>query len=386
METDRQLVQHLEGGLVADILVSEDRRVEAGEVLVRLDPTAARATADMARNQAFAAEAEEARLVAEIERRPDFEPPAELAARAADDVEARRAIADQSRAFADRRSARATEVATIAERIGQAERQRDGLTAQLTSAMIQVRSFADEIERLKPLEKQGLIQRPRIQGVERQRTEMEGRIGAFEAEIARLDRVMIEARLQMQSIDRRFVEEASARLVLVRRDLADARERQRVADGMLRRAEVRAPRSGRVVNRRIHTVGAVVRPGETMMEIVPEDDLLVVSARLSPMDITHVHPALPAEVRLPAFKSRTTPVAIGEVRSVSADALVDDATRQPYYAMQVSVKAASFPQATRERLVPGMPADVIIATGERTVLDYLTQPLGDALRRGMREN
>lgn len=385
VESDRQLVQHLEGGIVAEILVAEDRRVEAGEVLVRIDPTSARATADMARNQAAAAEAEESRLVAEIERAAAFVPPPALAQRETE-PEIRRALADQVRAFADRRSARANEVATLAERVAQAERQVEGLTAQLSSARVQVRSFTEEIERLRPLERQGLIQRPRIQGVERQRTDMEGRIGAFEAEIARLARVVAEARLQMESVDRRFVEEASARLVGVRRDFADARERLRVAEDLLRRAEVRAPRSGRVVNRRVHTVGAVIRPGETMMEIVPEDDVLVVSARLSPMDITHVHPSLPAEVRLPAFKSRTTPVAIGEVRSVSADALIDELSRQPYYAMQVSVKAASFPEATRTRLVPGMPADVIIATGERTVLEYLTQPLSDALRRGMREN
>ncbi|MHB2166903.1 HlyD family type I secretion periplasmic adaptor subunit [Alsobacter sp. R-9] len=385
LETDRQLVQHLEGGIVAEILVTEDRRVEAGEVLVRIDPMASRAAAEMARNQAASAEAEEARLIAEIERSPTFVPPALLTARAGE-PEVARALADQSRAFDDRRSARANEAAGINERIAQAERQIEGLNAQLASARSQVKSFTDEMARLRPLELQGLIQRPRIQGVERQRTEMEGRIGAFEAEVARLGRVIAEARLQVEGIDRRFVEEASARLVAVRRDLSDARERRRVAEDQLRRAEVRAPRSGRIVNRRISTVGAVVRPGEVMMEIVPEDDVLVVSARLSPIDITHVHPSLPAEVRLPAFKSRTTPIAVGEVRSISADALVDEATRQPYYAMQVSVRAASFPEGMRSRLVPGMPADVVIATGERTVLDYLVQPLSDALRRGMREN
>ena len=155
---------------------------------------------------------------------------------------------------------------------------------------------------------------------------------------------------------------------------------------MLNRTEIRAPRSGRVVGFKVHTIGAVVRPGETLMEIVPDDDTLIVSAKMSPVDINNVAEGLPAEIRLPSFKARSTPVAIGEVQTVAADALHDEVTREPYYELKVSVQVSQFPEQVREKLRPGMPAEVIVATGETTVLSYLTQPLTDAFRLGMREN
>ena len=183
-----------------------------------------------------------------------------------------------------------------------------------------------------------------------------------------------------------MLEEAAAKLTDTRAQLADAREKLRVAVDVLGRMEVRAPRSGRIVNLKVHTIGAVIRPGDLLMEIVPDNDVLVVAAKVSSLDINHVQIGLPTEVRLPSFKARSTPIAVGEVLSIAADAIRDEATHQPYYEVKVSVEATKFPEKIREKLKPGMVADVLIATGERTVLAYLTQPMTDAIRRGMRED
>ena len=183
-----------------------------------------------------------------------------------------------------------------------------------------------------------------------------------------------------------MLEEATGKLTDTRAQLADAREKLRVAVDVLARMEVRAPRSGRIVNLKLHTIGAVIKAGDVLMEIVPDNDVLVVAARVSALDINHVQLGLPTEVRLPSFKARSTPIAVGEVLSISADATRDDVTHQPYYEVKVSVQVTQFPDKVREKLKPGMMADVLIATGERTILAYLTQPITDAIRRGMRES
>ncbi|WP_245422399.1 HlyD family type I secretion periplasmic adaptor subunit [Alsobacter soli] len=384
VENDRKVVQHLEGGIVSEILVDDDRRVSEGEVLLRIAPVQARAAVATARNQLLAAQAEERRLMAELDGADavDFGP--ELTASDAGE-EVRRAVADQARIFVDRRESRRNEVAVLQERIAQSEQQMRGLDAQLAASRAQSASFEDEIQKVRPLMDKGLVAAPRIRQIERAKVEQDGRTGQLVAERDRQERVIQEAQLQIAGILRKAREENSARLSSVRSTISDLKDRLTVAQDALQRSDVRAPKSGRIVNRRVFTVGGVVRPGETLMEIVPDDDTLVVSARVQPIDVTHVHPDLPAEVRIPALKSRSTPIALGEVRAVSADAVRDELTRQPYYEVRVSVRVDSFPSELRRKLIPGLPAEVVVSTGERTVLAYLVQPFTDALRRGMRE-
>jgi len=385
VESERKAVQHLEGGIVRGVEVAEGQRVAEGQVLVRIDQTQARAQADMYRNGVAVAQAEEARLAAEVAQSPEVDLPPHLRDPAAP-AEVKRAVADQMRQFRERRAARDNEVAILAERLGQAERQRDGSLRQAESARKQIASVTEELDRLRPVAERGLVPLTRITTLERSRTDLEGRVGALLAETERLDRAAQEARLQASGVARRFMEEASAKIAETRSRLADLLERQRVAEDVLSRSEVKSPRAGRVVGLKVHTVGAVVRPGDTLMEVVPEDDVLVVTARMSPLDVDHVHPGLAAEVRLPSLRSRTAPIAVGEVRAIGADVLRDEVTRQPYYEMRVSVSASSFPEEVRSRLKPGMPAEVVVSTGERTVLAYLVQPLADAMRIGMREH
>ncbi|ALA20572.1 secretion protein HlyD (plasmid) [Chelatococcus sp. CO-6] len=385
VESDRKAVQHLEGGIVKDLLVTNDAHVEEGQVLIRLDATQVRAQEDMARSAFYSAQAEEARLEAEAEALDAVSFPPELVQQMADPA-ARRAADDELRQFREHRSARKIQVSILGERIAQAKGQIRGAVAQRDAAQSQLASVDREYAKLKPLAEKGLVPVSRVATLERSKAELEGRVGSLEADMARLERTIEEARLQIAQVEQKTAEDASVKLAETRARLADAREKLGVAVDRSNRVNVRAPRAGRVVGLKVHTIGAVVRPSDTLMEIVPDDDRLIVSAKMSPLDVNHVHVGLPAEVRLPSFKARTTPIAIGEVRSVAADALRDELTGQTYYELKVSVQVAQFPEDVREKLKPGMPADVLVATGERTVFAYLTQPLMDAVRRGMREN
>lgn len=385
VESDRKTVQHLEGGIVRDLMVTGDAHVEQGQVLLRLDATQERAKEEMARSAVYSAIAEEARLQAEADGKDQIAFPTELVQKSSDPT-AQRAMGDQKRRFEERRGARKLEISILQEKIGQSQRQIQGNSAQAKAARTQLESMAQEYEKLKPLADRGIVPFARIATLERSKADLEGRIGAYEADVERFGRIIDEALLQIDQVGQKGLEEAATKLAETRAQLADAREKLRVASDVLARVEVRAPRTGRVVNLKAHTVGAVVKPGETLMEIVPDNDVLVVAARVSAMDINHVQVGLPTEVRLPSFKARSTPIAIGEVLSVAADAQRDEGTHQAYYETKISVEVSRFPEKVRERLKPGMVAEVVIATGERTVLAYLTQPLTDAIRRGMRED
>jgi HlyD family type I secretion membrane fusion protein len=385
VESDRKTVQHLEGGIVQNLMVTGDAHVEQGQVLLRLDATQERAKEEMARSAVYSAIAEEARLQAEADGGDKITFPSELMQKVSD-PSAQRAMGDQKRRFEERRAARKIEISILEEKIGQSQRQIEGNSAQSKAARAQFDSMAQEYTKLKPLADQGIVPFARVATLERSKADLEGRIGAYDADIARFARTIDEARLQINQVGQKVLEEAAAKLADTRAQLADAREKLRVAAEVLGRMEVRASRSGRIVNLKVHTIGAVVRPGDVLMEIVPDNDVLVVAAKVSSLDINHVQIGLPTEVRLPSFKSRSTPIAVGEVLSIAADATHDEATHQPYYEVKVSVQVKKFPEKIREKLKPGMMADVLIATGERTVLAYLTQPMTDAIRRGMRED
>lgn len=385
VESDRKSVQHLEGGIVQSLMVKGDSHVEQGQVLLRLEPTQERAREEMARSAVYSAIAEEGRLLAEAEGADTITFSSELMQKASD-PSAQRAMGDQKRRFEERRAARKIEVSILEEKIAQSQRQIQGNVAQGKAAHAQFESVAQEFTKLKPLADQGIVPFARVATLERTKADLEGRIGSYDADIARFGRIIDEARLQINQVGQRVLEEATGKLADTRAQLADAREKLRMAADVLSRTEVRAPRSGRIVNLKVHTVGAVIKAGDVLMEIVPDNDVLVVAAKIPSLDVNHVQVGMPTEVRLPSFKARSTPIAVGEVLSVGADALRDEATHQPYYEVKVSVQVTKFPEKIREKLKPGMMADVLIATGERTVLAYLVQPMTDAIRRGMRED
>lgn len=384
VESDRKAVQHLEGGLVEAIVARDGSEVRSGEILLRLDTTHAAAQRSVAQLGVLQALGEEARYAAQIDRLDRIDFPKELTG-AVETGEARRIILDQERLFKERASAQKLEVSILGERLSQSQKQRDSTEAQRDSAASQASSIKDELAKLQPLADQGYIAATRINPLRRSLTELQGRIGSLEADLVRFSVANDEIRLQVSQIGLRAAEEASTKVAECRVKLADAREKLRMAEDVLTRAEVRAPRAGRIVGSKVHTVGAVVKPGETMMEIVPQDDELVVTAKISPLDVNNLRPGMVAEVRLPSFKGRATPFTVGEVKSVAADTQRDEVSQQMAYELRVSISASGFPPKIRARLKPGMPADVFVPTGERTALAYLMQPLRDSMRSAFRE-
>ncbi|SDG62240.1 HlyD family type I secretion periplasmic adaptor subunit, partial [Thalassobaculum litoreum] len=273
----------------------------------------------------------------------------------------------------------------LEQRIDQLQDQIDGLEIQRQSRFEQLEIFAQEVVGLRELYEKGYYPRTQVLAVERAMARLKGEAGSDDAEIARARNGVGEARTQIINLKQRFREDAITQLREVQANLADLKERMTVAKDVLRRVEIRAPQSGIAQNVKTHTIGGVVRAGETLLEIAPQGEELLVEARVSPSDIDGVTIGQSAEVRFSALNLRSTPSTFGVVRSVSGDRLTNEATGEPYFLARVEVSAEERAKLGDVKLSAGMPAEVLIQTGERTALQYLLKPLTDALARGLTE-
>lgn len=387
VESKRQVVQHLEGGIVADIEVKDGQVVKAGEVLFRLDSTSSLASYESIRAQLDAQLATEARLEAERAMAASVNFPQDLLARAADPV-VKAAIADQQAQFRDRKASVDGQVDILNNRIKQGETEIDGLARERASADQQLYFIDDELAGIQKLSDKGLVSKPRLAQLQREKARLQGVVGRNIADTAKAQATIGEMKMQIQQLTQKQQEEVAQHIVETRQKIADLREKLNVSENVLKRIDIRAPRGGIVqnINPKIYTVGAVVRPGDTLLEIVPQNDELIVDAQVPTTDIDRLHSGVEGvEVRFPAFHSRTTPLIIGQLRSVSPDRLVDEQTHQPYYQAVVAVNNTDVPDDMKARLRPGMPAEVVFNTGERSVMSYLTRPLTDALTHSFRE-
>lgn len=384
VESESKPVQHLEGGIVREILVKEAQAVEEGEVLFRLEPVQAQANADLLRKQLDAALAQDARLVSERDGAQDVTfPDALLARRHVPETAA--AITDQRLQFVERMNAMRSEVGIYNAKLQQTGREIAGRKARLSADESQLASYLSEITALMPLYKKQLVTAPRMRGLERERDRLNGEIGMTRSDIERLEQAMQETRLQLEQTRQRQRETVLQQLADVRVRISDLKEKLAIATDVLSRVDVRAPRKGIVQAIKVYAVGAVVKPGESIAEVVPVGDSLILAARVSPLNIQDVGAGQSAEVRFASFGKNAPPV-FGRVETVSADTLLDEATRQPYYLARVRIAPGAIARDLAARLTPGMPADVLIATGERTMLQYLLAPLADRLAKSMRES
>ncbi|MFG1223360.1 HlyD family type I secretion periplasmic adaptor subunit [Xanthobacter wiegelii] len=386
VESKRQVVQHLEGGIVAAILVQEGQRVVRDAVLFRLDPTQSRANDEAALAQRRAALALEARLVAERDDAPTITFPPELMELARVPA-VREAMADQIAQFRDRRAAFQSQIDILNGRIVQLGHELEGLAQERASARQQLDFIEDELTAVRELERKRLVNKSRVSSLEREKARLEGLVGRNIADEAKARGSIGEQKMQMVQLSQQRAEDVGSQLLEVREKLAELKEKVQVTRSVLERIEIRAPSGGIVqnINPRIYTVGAVVRPGDTMLEIVPLDAPLVVEARVPVQDIDRLDLHQAVEVRFPAFHGRTTPMVLGHLGSVSRDRLVDETTHQPYFLARVGVDETDVPADLRGRLQPGMDAEVAFHTGSRTVLSYLLRPLSDAMARSFTE-
>jgi HlyD family secretion protein len=381
-ETNRKTVQHLEGGIVSEILVREGQHVNQDQVLFRLNLTQPQASRDLLQNQLDFQVAQEARLLAERDGEHEVPFPKELLDRK-DDPNVAHAIADQVAQFRERSESLKGQTDIYESKIGQYRTEIDGVTAEREGTKSQLNYINQELVDVKYLFERNLVAKSRMLSLERERSRLEGAVGRSTADLAKAENGIGEARLQIRQIRQKFLEDVASAIQETRQKIADSREKLRVAQDVLTRVDILSPTSGIVQNMHVFTTGGVVKPGEPLLDVVPETDALIVQAHVLPQDTESLAAGMIAEIRFSSFHTRVMPLITGHVQSVSRDRLTDDQTKQPYFLAQVV--ADDLPDAIRERLSAGMPADVIFPTGERTVLDYLVRPLKERLRGVMRE-
>ncbi len=384
VESDRKSVQHLEGGLVKDILVRDGHRVEKGDVLIRLEDTHARALHDIVRGELDAARAEESRLIAERDDRNDVVFPDELLARARV-AKVRKALEGQRSLFNARRNALRGQVAILEQSIAQFREEIEGLKSQQAAREQQLKILRDELRGLRKLLAQGNVPRNEVLAYERRIAELSGEKGRFMADVARAEQGIGEARLRIGQLRKTVREEVVAKLREVQERIFGLEERLVAAEDVLGRTQVRAPSAGIVMGMRAHTTGGVITPGQEILQVVPVGDRLIIQARVDPVDIDDVAIGQQASVRLTAFKMRSTPIIVGTLINLSADRLVDEHDGTPYYLARIEVSKEELAGLGDLALQPGMPVEALIKTGARTALGYMLSPLTENMGLAFRE-
>jgi epimerase transport system membrane fusion protein len=379
----RKTVQHLEGGIVGNILVADGQVVKAGQTLLVLDDTQSRAELGVLKGQYFTTRAMENRLIAERDGRETVIFAKDLDI---DDVRAREAIKNEEQIFTASRSERLGEIEVLEQRTAQLQSQIAGLRALISSKQEIINSYSEEVKDLSELLVDGFVDKQRLREVQRSQSRLVGEVAEHRAAIAQAEVEMGETRLQILQLNKQFTMEVADQLAQTQGRVYDLRERISAIEDRVRRTEISAPVEGVVIGMNTHTIGGVIRPGEPILDIVPESEELLVEARVSPRDIDRVTVGIEATIRFSAFKNATTPTIHGVVTTISADRLVDEHTGAPYYLARVEVTDEGKQKLGTLTLVAGMPAEVLIKTGERTLFQYLTQPARNAFARSLIED
>lgn len=380
VESNVKKVQHPSGGVVGEILVRDGSQVETGQLLMRLDETVTRATLGVVRSQLDEFTARQARLNAENEDRQEIAFPASLLARS-DEPALALALESERRLMESRRESREGQRAQLRERIGQTREEIAGLTGQREAKDRELALIREELAGVGELYKKNLVSIQRLMQLRREETRVSGERNQLVTDSARAKAKISEIELQILQLDQDFRTQVLRELREVQGKIAELTERVAAAEDMLKRVEIRAPQRGVVYQMSVHTVGGVVSPGETLMLIVPRADELVVEARIAPSDIDQVSIASATLVRILAGNQRTTPQLQGEVTWVAADLTKDQQTGQSHYLVRVTLPASEVAKLGELKLVPGMPAEVFVQTGERTALQYLMKPLHEQIAR-----
>jgi HlyD family type I secretion membrane fusion protein len=383
-DTNRKTIQHLDGGIIAEILVRDGDRVAAGQTLMRLDDLETRSTVTLLEDQRRAYTAQEARLLAERDGRNVLVFPQDLESLRGE-AQMDEILTGQQRIFESYRASLQGRIEVTRQRIAQSGAQIRAFEAQLDSGSRQLVLIAQEMEGVQELFDKGLERKPRLLALKRAAAELDGEQGEFSNRMAQAREAIAEAEMEILALRAERQSEVTAELREVQMRLAEIREKLAAAQIRQGRRDLVAPEAGTVLNTRYFAAGSVVPPGGPVLDLVPRDDRLVVEARVRPSDIDVVHAGLPAKVVLSAFKMRTTPQIEAEVIRVSADAFKDERTGEFYYTARVAADPEQLEKLSDIHLQPGMPAETLIVTGERTMLQYLLQPVRDTFRTAFRE-
>jgi len=382
VERHSKKLQHRDGGIVAAINVRPGDRVAAGDTLIRLDDTQTKAEIGIIRSQIVELAGRKARLMAERDGAAEIEFPAGFDALGADSAQVR---AGEIRLFTENRKSRQSQPEQLTSRIGQFGEEIAGLTRQRDAKKKEYDIIAKELAQVSSLADRGLTPVTRVYAMEREGTRLNGDHGALIANIARAKGQISELEMQILGLDQTVRSESQKELRAIEGPVAELAERQIAAADRLTRMELKAPQSGIVHELTIHTVGGVVSPAEPVLLIVPENEALTVEARFNPIDRDQLVPGQPVRMRFSAFNQRTTPEATGTIATIAADTTTDPKSGQSYYSGRIALDADAMKKLGDLKLVPGMPVEVFVATGNRTAMTYLTKPLTDQFARAFRE-
>jgi len=376
-------IQHPTGGTVSEILVKEGDEVKAGEVLIRLDPTMAAANRGIVTKGLYESLAQKARLEAERSGATTLEFP-KMLTDFSGQPEVDEVMRIEQNAFDAGVDARAGLKEQLRKKINELEQQLVGLHAQEDAVKRQIALAKEEVEGLRTLRGQDLVSTARITEAESRAAQLDGQLGQIIASIAQTGAEIAGAELQIIQVDQDARSKASEQLADNTSRLNELTERKIAADDQFQKQTIVAPISGTVYQLAAHTIGGVINPGEEIMLIVPESDQLVVEAQISPAQIDRVHANQEAILRFTSFGSRETPEYQGNVVTVSPDLITDQRTGVSYYKARITMPQEALDELG-DRFVPGMPVEVFIVTGDRTVLSYLTKPLADQIMHTFRE-
>lgn len=383
VDSNRKVIQHLEGGIVSEIFVRDGSVVKAGDVLLRLDEVTTLAQRDVLRGQFLTAKAQEARFIAErdglktVKFSVELEGPGDNGRNAA-------IRQSEEEIFKSRRDAINGQLSILEQRVKQLDEQSKGLVAQVVANTQQITLIDGELEGLQQLFEKGYASKTRLLELQRRRAELDGDRGNYEAEIARNKVASGEARLQAIQVRKQFEEDVAKGLAEAQAKVFDLQDRLTSATDVLQRREVKAPTDGIIVNSRVHTVGGVVRTGDPLMELVPTNDDLIIEAMVSPMDVDVAAPGMEAEVKFSSLSTRHIPILVGTVETVAADATTDQHGNR-FFMARVRVGKDQLVHLSGQKLIPGMPAEVLIKAGERTIIEYLMRPLTDSFFKAFKE-
>ena len=384
VESNVKKVQHPTGGVVGEVRVRDGDTVKAGDIVVRLDETVVKASLAIVTKTLNGLWARAARLEAEQRGLDRIRFPAMLLDRA-EDPDVRDVMASETKLFEVRVYGRAGQKAQLRERVTQLNEEIAGLSAQENAKDKEIALVEKELVGVRDLYEKHLIQISRLTTLERDSARLAGERAQYIASRAQAKGKITETELQIIQVDKDMVSEVSKDLRETNDKIGEFVERKVTAEDQLRRIDIRAPQDGMVLQSTVHTVGGVITAGDAIMMIVPQADDLSVEAKVNPQDIDKLQIGQKTLLRLSAFNQRTTPELTGRVTRVSADVTTDQRTGQSYYTIRVSMPPAEVARLGDNKLIPGMPVEAFVQTGDRTMFSYLMKPLSDQLMRSFRE-
>jgi HlyD family secretion protein len=384
VESNVKKVQHPTGGVVGELRAHDGDVVKAGDVVVRLDDTVTKASLAIVTKNLDGLWARAARLEAEQRGLDKVTFPPMLTSRAKE-PEVNAIIASETKLFEVRVNGRTGQKAQLRERIVQLNEEISGLTAQERAKDQEIALVEKELAGVRDLYDKHLVQMSRLTTLERDAARLAGERAQYIASRAQAKGKITEIELQIIQVDKDVVSDVSKDLRETNDKIGEFVERKVTAEDQLRRVDIRAPQDGMVLQSSVHTVGGVITAGDAIMLIVPQSDDLLVEAKVNPQDIDKLQLGQKTLLRLSAFNQRTTPELNGVVTRVSPDTTTDQRTGQPYYTIRVSMSPAEIQRLGDVKLIPGMPVEAFVQTGDRTLLSYLIKPLSDQLMRAFRE-